>query len=96
MPFGLTNAPATFQRTMDMTFSDMIDYTDIYVDDIVVYSESLADHLVHLRKVLQRLREHQLFVKLKKCSFAQSEIEFVGFIVGRKGIRPVPEKLQTI
>ena len=68
---------------MDMTFSDMIDYTDIYVDDIVVYSESLADHLIHLRKVLQRLREHQLFVKLKKCSFAQSEIEFVGFIVGR-------------
>ena len=55
MPFGLTNAPATFQRTMDMTFSDMIDYTDIYVDDIVVYSESLADHLIHLRKVLQRL-----------------------------------------
>ena len=77
-----------------MTFSDMIDYTDIYVDDIVVYSESLEDHLVHLRKVLQRLRE--LFVKLKKCSFAQSEIVFVGFIVGRKGIRPVPEKLQTI
>ena len=68
---------------MDMTFSDMIDYTDIYVDYIVVYSESLEDHLVHLRKVLQRLREHQLFVKLKKCSFAQSEIEFVGFIVGR-------------
>ena len=48
MPLGLTNAPATFQRTMDMTFSDMIDYTDIYVDDIVVYSESLEDHLVHL------------------------------------------------
>ena len=83
MPFGLTNAPATFQRTMDIRFSDMIDYTGIYVDDIVVYSESLEDHLVHLRKVLQRLREHQLFVKLKKCSFAQSEIEFVGFIVGR-------------
>ena len=96
MPFGLTNAPDTFQRTMVMTFSDMIDYTDIYVDDIVVYSETLEDHLVHLRKVLQRSREHQLFVKLKKCSFAQSEIEFVGFIVGRKGIRPVPEKLQTI
>ena len=60
--FGLTNAPATFQRTMDMTFSDMIEYTDIYVDDIVVYSESLD----------------------------------VVFIMGRKGIRPVPEKLQTI
>ena len=66
MPFGLTNAPATFQSTMDMTFSDMIDYTDIYVDYIVVYSESLEDHFIHLRKVLQRLREHQLFVKLKK------------------------------
>ena len=84
MPFGLTNAPATFQRTMDMTFSDMIDYTEIHVDDIVVNSKSLEDHLVHQRKVLQRLREHQLFVKLKKCSFAQSEIEFVGFIVGCK------------
>ena len=56
MPFALSNAPATFQRTMDMTFSDMIDYTDIYVDDIVVYSESLEDDLVHLRKVLHRLR----------------------------------------
>ena len=78
---------------MDMTFSDMIDYTDIYVDDIVVYSESLEDHMVHLRRILQRLRDHKLFVKLKKCSFAQSEIEFVGFIVVRKGIRPVPEKL---
>ena len=44
MPFGLTNAQATFQCTMDMTFSDMIDYTDIYVDDTVVYSESLEDH----------------------------------------------------
>ena len=84
--FGLTNAPVTFQRTMDMTFFDMIDYTDIYVDDIVVYSESRDDHLVHLIRVLQRLREHQLFVKLKKCSFAQSEIEFIGFIVGRNGI----------
>ena len=83
MPFGLTNAPATFQRTIDMTFSDMIDYTNIYVDDIVVYSESLEDHLAHLRKVLQRLLKHQLFVQLEKCSFAQSEIEFVGFIVGR-------------
>ena len=50
MPFGLTNAPATCQRTVDMTFSDLIDYTDIYVDDIVVYSESLENHLVHLKK----------------------------------------------
>ena len=96
MPFVLTKARATFQRTIDMTSSDMIDYTDIYVDDIVVYSESIKDHLVHLRKVRQRLREHQLFVKLNKCSFAQSELVFVGFIVRRQGIRPVPEKLQTI
>ena len=96
MPFGLTNAPATFQRTMDQTFADMTDFTDIYVDDIVVYSATLEEHLVHLSKVLQRLREHQLFVKRKKCSFAQHEIEFVGFIVGSDGIRPMPEKLQTV
>ena len=65
MPFGINNAPANFQRTIYMTLSDMIDYTDMYVDDIVVYSETLEDHLVHLRKVLQRPREHQLFVTLK-------------------------------
>ena len=54
MPFGLTNAPATFQRTMDMTFSDMIDYTDIYVDDIVVYSESLdSDPVTRTPALLQ-------------------------------------------
>ena len=51
MPFGLTNAPVTFQRTMHMTFFDMIEYTEIYVDDIVMYSESLEDHLIHLQKV---------------------------------------------
>ena len=79
MPFGLTNAPANFQRTMDMAFSDMIDYTDIYVDDIVVYYESLEDHLVHLRQVLQRLREHQLFVKLKKMLFRAFRDRVRGF-----------------
>ena len=81
---------------MDQTFADMTDFTDIYVDDIVVYSATLEEHLVHLSKVLQRLREHQLFVKRKKCSFAQHEIEFVGFIVGSGGIQPMPEKLQTV
>ena len=96
MPFGLTNAPATFQRTMDQAFADMTDFTDIYVDDIVVFSETLEDRIAHLRAVLERLHQDQLFVKRSKCLFAQPEIEFVGFIVGRGGIRPMPDKLQTV
>ena len=70
MPFGLTNAPSTFQRTMGMTFDDMRHFTAVYMDDIVVYSASWAEHLQNIRTVLQRLREKMLYVKRSKCEFA--------------------------
>lgn len=63
MPFGLTNAPATFCNLMNDVFYEYIDrFVVVYLDDIVVYSNNLDDHLIHLRKVLSRLREHQLYV----------------------------------
>ena len=96
MPFGLCNAPATFQRTMDLLLQDFQEFCGAYIDDIVIFSSSLTAHLVQLRKVLDRLRQHKLYVKPSKVELAQPEIDFCGFIVGSGGIRPQPEKLQVI
>jgi Reverse transcriptase (RNA-dependent DNA polymerase) len=75
MPFGLTNAPATFQTLMNDIFHDLLDVCVIvYLDDILVYSNSLKDHEQHLRTVLQRLREHKLYGKLSKSKFFTTEI----------------------
>ena len=72
MSFGLTNAFATFCNLMNDVFYEFVDrFVVVYLDDIVIYSESLEDHLEHLRKVLSKLREHQLYIKKKKCEFAQ-------------------------
>ncbi|XP_059437724.1 uncharacterized protein LOC132170646 [Corylus avellana] len=79
MPFGLTNAPATFCNLMNDVFYDYIDkFVVVYLDDIVVYSESFVNHLSHLRLVLTRLRENSLYVKKEKCEFARREILFLG------------------
>jgi hypothetical protein len=71
MPFGLTNAPATFQTLMNSVLGDYLDkFATVYLDDVLVYSKTPEEHLVHLELVLQRLREHQLYAKLSKCAFA--------------------------
>nr|XP_016458363.1 PREDICTED: RNA-directed DNA polymerase homolog [Nicotiana tabacum] len=72
MSFSLTNAPTTFCTVMNQVFREYIDeFVVVYLDDILVYSKTLAEHLEHLRKVLARFRENELYVKLSKCSFAQ-------------------------
>ncbi|KAJ4728107.1 Retrotransposon protein, putative, Ty3-gypsy subclass [Melia azedarach] len=79
MPFGLTNAPATFCTLMNKIFHPFLDkFVVVYLDDIVVYSESLKEHVEHLRRVFQVLRENELYVKREKCSFAQEEVMFLG------------------
>ena len=85
MAFGFTNAPSTFQRAMDMTFQDMREFTAVYMDDIVVFSATWAEHLANLELVLQRLRESKFFAKRSKCEFASEEIDFVGFRVFSRG-----------
>ncbi|GBG83208.1 hypothetical protein CBR_g36822 [Chara braunii] len=77
MPFGLTNAPATFQRAMKDIFRDILEqYVLVYLDDILVYSRTLEEHLRHLRDVLDRLRRHGFYAKLSKCRFAQHKVDF--------------------
>ncbi|GBG65073.1 hypothetical protein CBR_g49147 [Chara braunii] len=78
-PFGLTNAPATFQRAMNDIFRDILEqYVLVYLDDILVYSRTLEEHLRHLRDVLDRLRRHGFYAKLSKCRFAQHKVDFLG------------------
>lgn len=97
MPFGLTNAPARFCTLMNQVFKDYFDkFVVVYLDNIVTYSKNLEEHLEHLRKVFGKLREHHLFVKREKCAFAQTEISFLGHIIGAGRIKLEPKKIQAI
>ncbi|OMO74467.1 reverse transcriptase [Corchorus capsularis] len=97
MPFGLTNAPATFCTLMNKVLQPFLDrFVVIYLDDIVVYSRTLEEHVEHLRQVFEVLRAHELYVKKEKCSFAQREVPFLCHIVGGGRIRMDPSKVQAI
>ncbi len=95
LPFGLTNAPATFQRCMNGLFRHL-PFVAVYLDDILIFSKTAEEHLQHIRQVLQILQENKLYCKMKKCEFNQTELRFVGHIVGAKGIRPDPDKISAV
>lgn len=97
MPFGLTNAPATFQSYIHTALAGLLDTICIaYLDDVLIFSRTRKEHTIHLRKVLERLREAQLFAKSAKCVFYQPEVEFLGFIVGRQGIAMDQQRVEAI
>ena len=79
MPFGLTNAPATFCILMNKIFHPYLDkFVVVYLDDIIIYSNTLKKHIEHLRKVFKILRQNELYVKKEKYSFAKEEVSFLG------------------
>jgi len=97
MPFGLSNAPAAFQRFMNEIFADLLDvYVVIYLDDILIYSDSLDDHKGHIKEVLKRLRVHKLFASPTKCTFHQRSVEFLGFILSPEGLQMNEQKVKVI
>ncbi|XP_026378796.1 uncharacterized protein LOC113273262 [Papaver somniferum] len=97
MPFGLTNAPTTFQYLMNDIFKDHLGkFILVLFDDILVYSPSLEDHLLHLQTTLELLRSHQLTTNISKCSFGQSEIEYLGHIITRNGVMADPAKISSM
>lgn len=97
MPFGLCNAPATFQRLMQATMSDLaFQIVLIYLDDLLVFSSTFQDHLVRLETVLSRLRDTGLKIKVEKCHFLQPEVKFLGHQVSCKGISTDPDKIHAV
>lgn len=97
MPFGLTNAPATFQRDMDLVLSGLNwELCLVYMDDVIVFSETFERHLEDLQKVFDRIRTAEMFIKVTKCNFCCKELEFLGHIVSEDGIRPNPKITKSI
>lgn len=97
MPFRLTNAPAAFMDLMNRIFQSYLDqFVVVFIDDILVYSKTEAEHDQHLRIVLQILREKQLYRKLSKYEFWLSEVVFLGHVVSADGIRVDPKKIKAI
>ena len=94
-PFGLKNAGQDFQRLMDKILGD-IPHTFVYLDDILIASESMEEHLQDLERVFKILEENGLVVNRKKCILGASSIEFLGHLVDANGIKPLPEKVEAI
>jgi len=88
IPFGLTNIPATFQTMMNIILQLFLDkFVIVYLNDIIIFSKSIEEYKKHLRLVLKKLRENQLYVKLFKCLIDKNEIEFYRHIIRNKRIR---------
>ncbi|WVZ76154.1 hypothetical protein U9M48_024152 [Paspalum notatum var. saurae] len=97
MSFGLTNAPAFFMYMMNSVFMNELDkFVVVFIDDILVYSKNEEEHEEHLRTVLTRLREHQLYAKFSKCAFWLREVSFLGHILSEKGVAVDPSKVEDV
>ena len=94
-PFGLAQAPAYFQRLINEVLASF-DFAFGYLDDILIYSPDVATLLKQIEMIFQRLREVGLKFKMEKCSFLKKHIQYLGHMVSKDGIKPVPEKLSSI
>ena len=97
MPFGLMNVPTAFMDLMHRIFQPYLDqFVLVFVDDILIYSQSEWEHEYHLRIVLQLLRDHQMYAKFSKCEFWLTEVRFLGHVVSASGVSVDPEKVEAV
>lgn len=97
MPMGLKNSPSTFQRVMDNVLRDLQNVVClVYLDDIIVFSVSLHEHMVNLEKVFKRLRESNFKIQMDKSEFLKLETAYLGHIISKDGIKPNPDKITAI
>ena len=98
MYFGLCNSPATFQKMMNEIFHDMSDVCIVYIDDLMIFmsTDNQEEHDRIVLEVLKHLRDNDLFVKPEKCCFRVTEVDFLGMIISRNGIKMDPEKVNAI
>lgn len=97
MPYGVTGGPATFQHEMNTIMAPLLrKCVVVFIDDVLVYSKTWAEHLQNLREVFTLLHQHQLKVKLSKCSFAQKQLSYLGHVISAQGVATDPTKVDII
>ncbi|KAL0551917.1 hypothetical protein IC582_011010 [Cucumis melo] len=97
MSFGLTNAPAVFMDLMNRVFREFLDtFGIVFIDDILIYSKTEAEHEEHLRIVLQTLRDNKLYAKFSKCEFWLKQVSFLGHMVSKAGVSVDPAKIEAV
>lgn len=97
MPFGLSNAPVLFQKLMQTIFcEELLQILLVYLDDIIVYSCSIADHLRRLEQVFQKLWEHGLKIAAGECQFFQRHMKHLGHMVLSEGMATDPVKTEVV
>jgi hypothetical protein len=95
--FGLTNAPVYFMNMMNKVFMDKLDkFVVVFIDDILVYSSTAEEHEQHLRIVLEKLRQNQLYAKFCKCEFWLEEVAFLGHVLTVEGVAIDPAKIEAV
>ncbi|KAA0053303.1 ty3-gypsy retrotransposon protein [Cucumis melo var. makuwa] len=97
MSFGLTNAPAMFMDLMNRVFTEFLDtFVIVFIDDILIYSKTEAEHEEHLRMVLQTLRDNKLYAKFSKCEFWLKQVSFISHVVSKAGVSVDPAKIEAV
>jgi hypothetical protein len=97
MSFGLTNAPAYYMYMMNKVLMEYLDkFFMVFIDDILVYFRSEEEHEGHLRLVLQRLQDHKLYAKLRKCEFWLKQVAFLGHVISKGGTSMDPSNVQDV
>ena len=95
LPMGLKNSPAIFQRNMAELLRDL-DYVSVYIDDVIIHSRTVEEHVQHVRTVMQRLRRAQICVKGSKASLFRKSVNFLGHLVGGDGVAPQDKKVEAV
>ncbi|MEO6104059.1 MAG: reverse transcriptase domain-containing protein, partial [Pseudoxanthomonas sp.] len=97
LPMGLCNSPGVFMQLMNDTFREYLDkFVLVFLDDIIVYSDTLEEHERHVRQALARLRQQRLYAKLSKSALCKREVEFLGHMVGEHGLRVMQDKIEAV
>lgn len=96
LPFGLHGAPATFQRLMDQVLRGCEEWSAAYLDDVVIYSATWEDHLIHLKETLSKIQEAGLTLNVAKCEWAKSETNYLGYHLGNGELKPQVDKVEAV
>ena len=101
MPFGVMNAPAVFQRLMQRVLEGLKtksgkEFVSVYLDDVIIFSESLKEHVEHLEVVFNRLRDASLKLNPRKCKFVCDEVDYLGHLVTPSGLKPNRRNLDAV